>query len=163
MLFAKRFTFFRSTTGIVILWSIGFCKTKKTSWWAQKSKPSLSRVTCNLWGLLSTSTNCCHRSLSLYLPVSVSPISCPVHTSYLIRRANVSLDLTVWHWAKARANHDYRSEASASRWNADKKQRAPWLIASRQVGVFVIEVCSGISNESDFSWKQTYPVEAAVK
>ena len=59
--------------------------------------------------------------LYLSLTVSVSLVLCSVHTSCLIHRANVSLDLTAWHWAKARTNHDYRSEASTSRWNADKK------------------------------------------
>jgi len=46
--------------------------------------------------IIATSTDRCHRSLSLslYLLVSVSSVLCSVHTSCLIRRANVSLDLT---------------------------------------------------------------------
>lgn len=77
-------------------------------------------------------TDCSRQTLSLYLSRSLSiclclPINvsrCPMYTSRLIRRANVSSELTTWHWAKARANRDCRSEAHVGRWNADKKQWA---------------------------------------
>lgn len=87
------------------------CKMKKTNWWAWELKSWLPPLHAMRF-IIVTLTYHRHRNFSLYLLVSPRPM----HTSWLIRRANVSLDLTAWHWAKRRTNHDYRSEANAGRW-----------------------------------------------